>query len=189
MATRRDALVTLATASASIALANERQEQPAGHHMHEDGPQAEEAKVSRSPTFFTGREYDTVSRIADLIIPRTDTPGAADVGVPWRIDRTVAQDGDLQKVYTQALANLNEAARDLGSQDFITLTQDQQITLLKALEEKSGEPGSKFFQSMKELTIKWYYNSEPGLVQELGFKGNTYRTEFPGCTHSEHWPS
>jgi hypothetical protein len=42
---------------------------------------------------------------------------------------------------------------------------------------------------MKELTIRWYYNSQPGLVQELGFKGNTYRSEFPGCTHPEHWPS
>src|SRR5689334_3986377 len=116
MATRRDALVTLATVPASFALASEQQEQPAGHQMHEDGLQGEPAKVSRSPTFFKGREYDTISRIADLIIPRTDTPGAADVGVPWRIDQTVAPSGDLQKVYGEALANLKEAARKLGAQ-------------------------------------------------------------------------
>jgi hypothetical protein len=55
---------------------------------------------------------------------------------------------------------------------------------LQALSTDSG-----FFQTMKDLTIDGYYSSEQGLVQELGFKGNTFRASFPGCTHLEHWPT
>lgn len=46
-----------------------------------------------------------------------------------------------------------------------------------------------FFETMKNLTVDNYYRSEAGLVEELGFKGNTFRASFPGCTHPEHWPS
>jgi hypothetical protein len=39
---------------------------------------------------------------------------------------------------------------------------------------------------MKELTIEGYYRSEAGMFEELGFAGNTFLTEFDGCTHPEH---
>jgi hypothetical protein len=39
---------------------------------------------------------------------------------------------------------------------------------------------------MKDMTIDRYYSSREGLSQELGWHGNTYLTEFKGCTHPEH---
>ena len=39
---------------------------------------------------------------------------------------------------------------------------------------------------MKELTIEGYYRSEAGMYEELGFAGNTFLSEFDGCTHEAH---
>ena len=39
---------------------------------------------------------------------------------------------------------------------------------------------------MKGLTVDGYYTSQAGLTQELGWHGNTFLTEFKGCTHPEH---
>jgi hypothetical protein len=51
------------------------------------------------------------------------------------------------------------------------------------LRENSESP---FFREMKRLTIEGYYRSEVGMKQELGFEGNTFVSEFEGCTHPEH---
>jgi hypothetical protein len=71
----------------------------------------------------------------------------------------------------------------------VELPRGKQMELLTAISTQQGTTERQFFDSLKALTIEWYYRSEIGLAQELGFKGNTYRTEFPGCTHPEHWPS
>ena len=39
-----------------------------------------------APRFYTDAEMALVSRVSDLIIPRTETPGAVDVNVPGYMD-------------------------------------------------------------------------------------------------------
>jgi hypothetical protein len=184
MATRRKALVTLVAGSASAALAQTMPDRMPGHADHESGPETPAAKPARTPTFFQGRDYEMLVRLTDLILPRTDTPGASDVGVPWRIDQAVAHKADLQPLYQRGLAELNAGARKKEKPDFLALNEDEQIAALTALSESQDD----FFKSLKSLTIEWYYNSQEGLAHELGFKGNTFRTQFTGCTHPEHWP-
>jgi hypothetical protein len=154
------------------------------HKDHDAGAQTPATKPDRNPTFFHGRDYETLARLTDLIIPRTDTPGASDVGVPWRIDQAVAHKPDLQPLYQQGLAELNSAARKKEKPDFLALNEDDQVAALTAVAQSQDD----FFKSLKSLTIEWYYNSQEGLVHELGFKGDTFRTQFTGCTHPEHWP-
>ncbi len=185
MATRRTALATLAAGSAAVAFG----EVIPDHHSHESATETPSKKIEGAPVFFQGRDYETLIRLTDLILPRTETPGASDVGVPWRIDQAVARKKDLQPLYRNGFNHLNAAAKEQGKQDFLGLDEQNQIALLTKICESPATPQGQFFQSLKALTIEWYYNTEPGLAQELGFKGNTYRTEFPGCTHPEHWPA
>ena len=42
------------------------------------------------PEFLTPTEFLLVSDLADCIIPRTDTPGAVDAGVPRYVDMLLA---------------------------------------------------------------------------------------------------
>ena len=40
----------------------------------------------------------------------------------------------------------------------------------------------RFFRLMKNLTADGYYTSRIGLLDELGYTGNTALLEFPSCT-------
>jgi hypothetical protein len=44
----------------------------------------------------------------------------------------------------------------------------------------------KFFRLIKNLTADGYYTSRAGLVEELGYTGNTVLAKFPGCPVLEH---
>ena len=182
---RRTALIKLATAATSAAIAPllAADTPEAEHHLHEMFDQTPPSAVAAPPSYFSQADYETVSKLVDLIIPRTDTPGAADAGVPHWIDRQIAAKPELQEQFKQGLAYLNEQA------PFTSLTEQQQITLLQSLSTDTDPAKTAFFKTVKDLTVDTYYKTEAGLVQELGFHGNTFRASFPGCTHPEHWPS
>src|SRR5829696_2790997 len=44
------------------------------------------AQARGGPTFFTKAEYAVLSEVAEIILPRTDSPGAKDAGVPAALD-------------------------------------------------------------------------------------------------------
>lgn len=147
------------------------------------------AAMSYEPVYFKRAEYAVVSRLADLILPKTDTPGALDAHVPFRIDREVAASEELKGKFETGLQLLQAEAKSAGASDFTALPEEKQVAILTAMSETADSPEGEFFHTVKGLTVDWYYRSEEGLVKELGFHGNTFRPDFPGCTHTEHWPS
>lgn len=99
-----------------------------------------------------------VATLVDLILPRTDTPGASDAHVPEFIDRKLSLDDALKERFLTGLRTFDGVLKD-------------------------GDPFSKL---LKDLTVDGYYTSKEGLTQELGWHGNTFLTEFKGCTHADH---
>ncbi len=154
------------------------------HEMVEQAP-----PLVAGPEYFSQIDYATVSKVADLILPRTDTPGAIDAGVPHWIDKQVAASTKLQEQFGKWLVQLSEQARAAGGAEFTQLPESKQIAILQAMSSDDATLKGGFFETMKNLTIDNYYSSEAGLVQELGFKGNTFRATFLGCTHPEHGPA
>ena len=130
--------------------------------------------------FLTQPELDWLKTLVDAIIPRTGTPGASDAGVPAFIDRRLAADPQLAESFRKGMKALDADAQNRFGAAFPGLSPQQQIVLLTSHQEDA------FLRSMKELTIDGYYTSEAGLTQELGWHGNTFLTEFKGCTHPEH---
>jgi hypothetical protein len=182
---RRTALIRIATAATSAAVAPLLADSLEGeHHLHELLEQTP-APTATEPVYFSGGDFNIVSKLVDLIIPRTETPGAVDAGVPHWIEREVAAKAELQEQFKQGLAYLADQAKTLNAAGFSALSEAQQITTLQAMSGAQGE----FFKTLKDLTVDTYYRTEAGLAQELGFKGNTFRASFPGCTHPEHWPT
>ncbi len=187
---RRTVLIKIASAATSAAIAPLLADTlESEHHIHETLEQAAAVPVASGPSYFSQIDFETISKLADLIIPRTDTPGAADAGVPHWIDFHVSSNPELQDKFKQGLAHLDEQAHTVNGSPFRALTEEQQTAILQALSADPDTAKSGFFKTMKDLTIDGYYSSEQGLVHELDFKGNTFRASFPGCTHPEHWPS
>src|SRR3954462_8183202 len=81
-------------------------------------------------------QNETVATIADLIIPKTDTPGAREAGVPAFIDVMLADwgDDDQRQMITAGLANVDERARAAFGKEFIGGTPEQQSEILEDLD-------------------------------------------------------
>jgi hypothetical protein len=150
------------------------------HHM----PPEQQAE----PRFFNQNDYQTISRIADLIIPETDTPGAIAAGVPAYIDLVVARNTDQQLVVADGLRWLDAEAERIASKRFVELSEEQQLSILEPLcEEHDANPDHRarnvqFFSLIKSLAADGYYTSEIGLMRELQYRGDTVLTSFPACS-------
>ena len=188
MSTRRDALRILTGASAALpALAatqevKEKSDQPG--HMH-TGP-AVTVPLPSEPTFFQPAEFKTLEELTERIIPRSDTPGAKDAGVPLLIDKALIAAPAKAPPFRAGLADLNALANSNFGNDFAALSEEQQIAVLTPISLELDTPLGKFFTLAKNMTIDAYYKTEAGLKTELGWHGNTFLTSFPGCDHPEH---
>ena len=130
---------------------------------------------SYEPVTFSAKEFELLGIVVDMILPASDTPGAREVGVHAMIDEDLAKRSDL-------LGTLRKGLAALRAEGFGEMSEPQRIAVLTGFESGSGE-NKEFFETVKGLTVDAYYSTEAGLVQELGYQGNTYLNEFPGCTH------
>ena len=122
---------------------------------------------------FDDPQLQLLAELTDRIIPRTDTPGASDAGVPLLIDRLAVRRPDAWKEMLAWFAAQGN-------------TPEERLAVFTAISKESGTVGAKHFKMLKDATIDQYYSTKEGLQQELGWNGNTYLPEFPGCTHPEH---
>lgn len=166
--TRRNALKAL-VAAPTAALA-----------QHQHGSNLVQVAAAYQPRVLTAAEMKWAGALADTIIPRTDTPGASDVGVPTFIDRALSRNTELLTRYRAGAASLDSKSRAKFGQVFDALSSARRIEVLSEL---TADP---FFKLAKDLTVDGYYSSKDGLTKELGWNANTYLPEFKGCTHPEH---
>ena len=121
-------------------------------------------------TFFRPAEREQVSILAEAIIPKSDTPGAIDAGVPGWIE-VILKDcygPEDQAFLKDGMAKLMAAcAQDTGS-GLGKLPADKQVAFLNAYNAKGGE-GEAFLQQFKELTKFCYCSSEVGANEAFNY--------------------
>jgi gluconate 2-dehydrogenase gamma chain len=188
MSSRRDALRILAFTSTLPVLGEPAQQtkevetQPG--HLH-TGP-AIQVPAPSKPTFFQPEEFRAIEAMSERIIPRSDTPGAKDAGVALLIDKAIVADPTLTQPFRAGITDLNTVALTAYNERFADLTEEQQIAVMTPLSLDVDSSLGKFFRMVKDMTVDAYYKTEAGLKTELGWHGNTYLTEFKGCSHPEH---
>lgn len=140
--------------------------------------------------FFDNRQFELLSRIADIVIPETDTPGALGARVPEFIDMMLADwaAADRQERYRSGLAEIDTAAGDGG---FVALAADAQLALLTELEKKrvAKDPEARFFGELRKMLIFSYYSTEIGATEELRFQPipGDYQSCIPLTDDSRTW--
>lgn len=131
-------------------------------------------------TEFTDDEKNMVAEMADIIIPRTTTPGAKDAGVPAFIVMMMQEcypDKD-QDAFHAGLAAFDEECRQKYGGSFLKLSPDKQATAVRdldkeVLEKKDNKEKTNndlaFYRKLKELTLLGYFTSKPGATETLRY--------------------
>lgn len=138
------------------------------------------------------RQNATVTTIAEMIIPATDTPGAKEAKVNEFIDLLLTEwyEPAETKEFLTGIAEVDEQSKKQFSADFVDCTPAQRTELLKQLDAVAMDFAAKqkqtvtksstsplqqttpapinFFYTMKKLTLTGYYTSQIGFSKELG---------------------
>lgn len=131
------------------------------------------------PSFFTEEQARIVSELAQTIIPKTDTPGAKEAGVPGFIDQILKEcyKKEDQDKFITGLTEFEAAAKAAHGDSFIYLDPEKQLAFVKAQNEAAvtavkADPSQPrpFILSAKELTLLGFFTSEPGATQVLQYE-------------------
>lgn len=168
--------------------------EPAAADVH-SGPhqKSSSSKTLRwQPRFFSDAQNETVTVIAELIIPETETPGARAAKVNEHMDLVLSEESaEVQQRFLQGLDWIDRKSRQQFGANFRQISPAQQTSILTVLAaggsvSAEDEVGTQFFEDIKRRTTFGYYTSEIGIHQELNYQGNTVLSEWPGCPHPGH---
>ena len=139
--------------------------------------------IERDVSYFSPAQRKVVATVAEAIIPRTETPGAIDAGVPRFIELMVADwlnDAE-RETFNEGLSGLMEQAQSENGVTFDQLEPFRQVRMLEKLESDAGDSSwydqgntrrdfvsdAPFICQVKELTVWGFFTSEVGGTQVL----------------------
>lgn len=132
-----------------------------------------------SPLFFNEHQALLVAALANQILPKTDTPGALDVGVDVFVDRMVGEvySKNEQKQFLKGLEELEKNSESKNGKLFTDLESQQQYDFLYGLENEiqhlsvdSAPKEKPFFLMLKELVLLGYFTSEEIMTKHLDYQ-------------------
>ena len=117
---------------------------------------------SAKPKHLSAGRFATASAVAEAIIPRTDTPGAIDAGVPQYIDHSYGEflKPTEKKTLEQGLDALDATAQSSHRKAFAQLSADQKEAILKEIGTTKKHPQRDFLRKVRELTLLAFFTSE-----------------------------
>ncbi len=132
------------------------------------------AALNWVPEALTAEQASIITKAIDTIIPKTDTPGAVEAGVPQLFDLFVKDDiftdEDKQKMM-DGLAALDIQAQEKYGKSFANLSDEEAFEHLSALDKNfvEGKDEDGFFGDLKNFTVFAFANSELGGTQHLQY--------------------
>jgi len=115
------------------------------------------------PVVLDKRQMIVVEDFAEVLLPRTGTPGAKDAMVVRFMDHLL--DGFLSIEEKQfILENIDEMVQD----GFSDLSVSEQIVYVRRMIENGGE-SLEFFRRFKQLAMLGFFSSEKGATQVLSY--------------------
>jgi hypothetical protein len=130
------------------------------------------ASPAAVPRFHSEREMALLSRVSDLLIPRTETPGALDVHVPALLDQLMTEwaNSETQAAHHAALAALDAELEARSGGDFLAVSDTAAQRALAAVDADAfgGEP-LEGYRNLKGLVTQAYFATEGGALDEQGW--------------------
>lgn len=163
-----------------------------------------------TPQFFSPDEFQVVTRFAEILLGNVDVKAVTQtarwidlyihsskavreatqnldplhraVAVAYFGESSVKEleTADPQAVAHEGLFALSKFCSEKYGEEFSKLPVAQQSDVVAKLSRTEDTPLRKFFELIREQTIRGYYTTPEGL-RELDYRGNAYYGESPGC--------
>jgi hypothetical protein len=160
------------------------------------------AQAASDPRTLNAHQAATVKTLVEMILPRTETPGAADVGASDFIDLMLTEwyEAPERQRFLSGLSDVDTRSQLLFGKDFVACAPPQQGAILTALGEQLTDEAQRrrgeivvnqgltaaesegFYPMLRRLTLTAYYTSEEGATQELHFQVIPGR--YDGCAEA-----
>lgn len=146
------------------------------------------ASGAYTPKFFSAHQYRTLRALCQAIIPADhESGGAVEAGAPEFLDLLTSENKDFQLQLGGGMMWLDSGCNERYGKVYLECTAAQQDEILNLIafrknvekDPKLG-PGVEFFSALRKGTADGFFTSEIG-IKYLGYIGNTYLMEFPGC--------
>ncbi len=156
----------------------------------------------KEPRTLNAHQFATVQTMAEMIIPRTDTPGATDAKATEFIDLILTEwyGDDERNKFLRGVDDVDTRGGKLFGKTFVDCSTEQQADILQALgaellEEDTVRQSNlrtrgwmprgtdSFYAMLRRLTMIAYYTSEAGDTLELKFEMIPGRYE--GCISAD----
>lgn len=138
------------------------------------------------PVFFTEEQAALLSELSEIIIPKTDTPGAKDVGVPGFMDLLVKDcyKKEEQDAFLAGLKEFDDEAKSSMGDRFLDLDPAKQTEYVVKVHAKANEDNKMFDDTRRKLLGQTYIaediSKEYGAPETIdGVDGNEWMVYYP----------
>ena len=144
---------------------------------------SDDEKQEKPKPFFNPDQALLISSVSETILPKTETLGALDVGVPHFIDLYIDHCYTLDK-QDEFLGWVNSYIEYLKQQK-IAFKLSNELLLKQLLADEVGEDEEKkkFVKEMKALTMKAYFSTEKAIKEHFNYV--LVPGEYKGCFEPE----
>jgi len=186
---RRDILRTLAVAIPGGSVLTLIPLQAAQHaHKLVKQEKAKAPGAQYTPKFFTAHQFKTLQSLCQTIIPADEQSGGAlEAGAPEFIDLLTSENETYQARLGGGLIGLDATCNQRYGKVYLECSPEQKKEILdliaycrNAETDAALRTGAQFFAFLRNLTADGYFTSEIG-IQYVGYIGNDFLAEFPGC--------
>ena len=155
-------------------------------HAHLANPAAIEHAQQKAAAAASTRELldehqaKTLDALADSIVPGS---AAARVG-PFLDQLLAVESAANQRAFLGALGAFDMAAAGKHGKPWVAIAAAEQDAILRDASTADAKVSAlrAHFENLKQWIAGAYYSSEPGM-RELGWTGNVFHAELPGCPH------
>jgi hypothetical protein len=155
-------------------------------HLHLASPAAIEQAQQKAaagpytPEFLDAHQLKTLESLAEAIVP-----GSTSARVAPFLDQLLAvESASTQRTFLGALGGFDMAAFRKHNKAWTALSSSEQDAILREASTADVKASAlrAQFENVKGWVAGAYYSSEPGM-RELGWTGNMFHQELPGCNH------
>ncbi|MFZ8144511.1 gluconate 2-dehydrogenase subunit 3 family protein [Alteromonas macleodii] len=147
-------------------------------------------------SFFNAEQMTLAHDIADIMIPKTHTPGASDSHAAQILDELMVSWASLntQQQMLSFLSEFQDRARDLHNKDYLLMTRERRLAYLVEIDQNAFEDTTSPFliayKRFKELIFHLHYTSKEANPEFIlvpgGYKGDLTEDELQAINKRQY---